>query len=61
MIYVVEIRGPSGGKASKEYDAASLRAAIRLADLELRNYPNCEITNIRMRAEWEMPVSGDTW
>ena len=61
MVYVVEIRRPSGGKASKEYEAVSLRALIRLVDLELRNFPNCETTNIRARADLDMPVSSDDW
>lgn len=27
MIYVVDIVGPNGGKATKEYDASSMRVA----------------------------------
>jgi hypothetical protein len=34
MIYVVNIMGPSGGKATKEYEATSMRVAVRLAELE---------------------------
>jgi len=61
MLYVVEIRGPNGGKASKSYEAATLQGAIRLAELELRYYPNCVITNIYQQAEWERFVDADEW
>ena len=53
MIYVVDIVGPNGGKAAKEYEASSIRAAARLAELELRDHPKCQITDIRMkRHDW---------
>jgi hypothetical protein len=40
MIYVVDILGPRGGKATKEYEAASMNAAVRLAELESAIIPN---------------------
>jgi hypothetical protein len=61
MIYIVEIAGPSGERATTQYEAPSIRAAIRLAEDDLQRYPHCEIVNIRLRAEWDMPVDGDEW
>jgi hypothetical protein len=49
MIYAVDIVGPNGGKATKEYEALSIRAAVRMAELELRSYPKCQITDIRLQ------------
>jgi hypothetical protein len=63
MIYVVEIEGPQGGKATKEYEASSVRAALVAAERELRNYPGCQVFDIR--AKWNRreaaPVSRDAW
>jgi hypothetical protein len=61
MIYVVEIMGPNGGRATKEYEAPSIRAVITAAERDLRSFPQCEIVNIQLRLEWEMPVSSDAW
>ena len=61
MVYVVEIIGPNGGKATKAYEATSIRGAITAAEDDLRAFPQCEIINILLRAEWEMPVSSDAW
>ncbi len=61
MIYVVAITGPSGGKATKEYEAASMRAAVRLAELELRDHPKCQITDIRLKRDWDMHAESDDW
>jgi hypothetical protein len=46
VIYVVEIMGPSGDRATKEYDATSIRDALRQAETDLRDYPLCEIVDI---------------
>jgi hypothetical protein len=51
MIYVVDIVGPIGGKAAKEYEATSIGTAVRLAQLELRGYPECQITDIRLKRD----------
>jgi hypothetical protein len=65
MIYVVDIVGPSGDRATKEYEASSIRAAVRLAELELRHYPKCQITDIRLKWEWEwewdLHAESDDW
>jgi hypothetical protein len=54
MIYVVEIMGPSGERATKEYDAISMRDALRQVETDLRDYPLCEIVDI-------LPVGSGTW
>jgi hypothetical protein len=46
VIYVVEIAGPTGGRAEKGYDADSFRTALKLAEAELRGHPQCWITNV---------------
>lgn len=61
MIYIVEIAGPSGERATKQYEAPSIRGAVRLAEHDLQGYSHCEIVNIRLHAEWDMPVDGDEW
>jgi hypothetical protein len=61
MVYVVEIVGPNGGRAIKEYESTSIRGALRLAQTELQGYPECEIVDIRLRRERDMPVSNDVW
>jgi hypothetical protein len=59
MIYIVEIKGPGGNRAIKDYEASSMRAAVRVAELELRGYPQFTITDIWLRSEWEMPVDSE--
>ena len=44
MIYVVEIIGPNGGRATKEYEAPSIRAVITAAERDLRSFPQCKIS-----------------
>ena len=61
MIYVVNIMGPSGGKATKEYEATSIRTAVRLAELELRDHPKCQITDIRLKRDWDIHAEMDDW
>jgi len=40
MIIVVEIAGRTGDRACKEYEAASISAAVEAARRELRAYPS---------------------
>jgi hypothetical protein len=47
VIYVVEIAGPTGERAHKEYDADTFRTALKLAAAELQERPQCKITNVR--------------
>ena len=61
MVYVIEIMGPSGERATKEYAATSMRDAIRQADDDLAGYPLCEIADILVRPEWDMVVHSDNW
>jgi hypothetical protein len=61
MICIVEIKGPGRDRAIKGYEASSMRAALRVAELELLGYPQFTITDIRPRSEWEMPVDSDEW
>jgi hypothetical protein len=61
MIFVVDIVGPSGGKATKEYEASSVNAAVRLAQLELRDYPKYQITNIRLKRYLAIHAELDDW
>jgi hypothetical protein len=61
MIFVVDIVGPSGGKATKEYEASSVNAAVRLAQLELRDYPKCQITSVRLKRDQAIYVELDDW
>jgi hypothetical protein len=61
MIYIVEIVGPSGDRARKEYESTSMRAALRLAQLELQDYPNCEIVDIKLRPDFDNQMDSDAW
>jgi len=47
MIYIVEIVGPTGGRAEKYYGADTFRTALRLAADDLNGYPEWRISNIR--------------
>jgi len=46
MTIVIEIAGISGYRATKEYDAPSMRAAVAAAERELRAYPQFQITDV---------------
>jgi hypothetical protein len=59
MKYVVEIQGPSGDKARKEFDAPNMRAAMRAVEIELKEYPKCRITDIWAQGERETYMYGD--
>lgn len=61
MIYVVEIESPTGAKASKEYDAPSMRAAIRAVQRELSCYPKFQVINIWPQGERDNHISDDAW
>ena len=61
MIFVVDIVGPRGDKATKEYGAASMNAAVRLAQFELRDYPRCQITSVRLKLDQTINVELDDW
>jgi hypothetical protein len=61
MIFVVDIVGPRGGKATKEYEAASMSAAVRLAQLELCDYPKCQITHVRLKRDQAIYIELDDW
>ena len=61
MIYAVDIMGPSGGKATKEYEASSMRVAVRMAELELRGYPKCQIIDVRLQRDWDIHAEIDDW
>ena len=60
MLYVVEIVGPNGGRARKEYESVSIRGALKLANFDLRNYPQCEIVDVWVRPD-QMEVDTDPW
>jgi hypothetical protein len=61
MKFVVEIQGPNGGKAIKEYDGPTLRSVVRTVERELMNYPNCRLIDIWPQGEREEPSDDDTW
>ena len=61
MIHIVEIAGPNDGRAIKEYEAASIREALKLANHDLRNYPQCEIVNVIPKYDPDYPVDKDAW
>jgi hypothetical protein len=61
MIYAVDIVGPNGAKATKEYEASSIRVAVRMAELELRSYPKCQITHVRLQRDWDIHAESDDW
>jgi hypothetical protein len=61
MIYAVDIVGPRGGKATKEYEASSIRVAVRMAELELRNYSKCQITDVRLQRDWDIHAEMEDW
>jgi hypothetical protein len=38
-----------------------MRAAFRVAEVELNGYPEFTITDIRLRSQWQMPSDSDEW
>ena len=61
MIYVVEIESATGAKASKAYDAPSMRAAVRAVERELSHYPNFRVIDIWEQGTREFPMSDEAW
>jgi hypothetical protein len=46
MLIVVEVASTAGTRASKEYDAPTLTAAVEAAQRELRSYPKLRVINV---------------
>ena len=46
MKIVVEIASPTGRRATKEYDAPSMSAAVSAAERELRSFPRFQIVRV---------------
>jgi hypothetical protein len=61
MIYVVEIEGPTGARASKEYDAPSMRAALHAVERDLSSYRNFRVIDIREMDGLEIHMSEEAW
>ena len=57
MIVVVEVSSGAGSRASKEYDAPTLTAAVEAAKRELRAYPKLRVTNVWIKNDL-MPQPG---
>jgi hypothetical protein len=34
---------------------------VRLAELELLHYPKCQITDIRLKRDWDIHAESDDW
>jgi hypothetical protein len=51
MIYVVEIETPNGARASKEYDAPTMRTAWRAMQRDLLRYPRFASSRFGRRAD----------
>ena len=56
MIYVVEIENDDGVIATTEYDCASIVEALAAAQLDLRKFSLCFVTNVWAKSSQE---SGD--
>jgi hypothetical protein len=61
VIVVVEIVNRQGQRATKEYDAPSLRSAIRAVARELQDYPQFRITDVRAKGERYAEDLSDEW
>ena len=62
MIIVVEIASGAGTRASKEYDAPTLTAAVEAARRELRAYPKLRVTNVWIRKDpMSQPKFEEEW
>jgi hypothetical protein len=53
MIYIIEIAGPSGGRATKSYESASIQHALDQAQNDLQGFPEYQITEVLPREEWD--------
>jgi hypothetical protein len=59
---VVDIESPNGVKASKEYDAPSMRGAVRVLERDLARYPNFRFLSIRPKDSADInPTEADAW
>jgi hypothetical protein len=61
MIYVVEIESPSGARASKEYDAPTMRTARRAMERDLLHYSKFRVIDIREKDGPEVSISEEAW
>ena len=61
LIYVVEIRSPTGAKARKEYDDPSMRAAVRAIERDLSRYPKFRVIDIRAQDERDSRITDEAW
>ena len=61
MIYVVEVESPSGVRASKEYDAPTMRTAWRAMERDLLHYPKFRVIDIREKDGPEISISDEAW
>ena len=48
---MVEVANGAGTRASKEYDAPTLTAAVEAATRELRAYPALRVTNVWIKRD----------
>jgi hypothetical protein len=61
MIYVVEIESPNGARASKEYDAPTMRTAWRAMERDLLRYPRFRIIEVREKEGPEIRMFEEAW
>jgi len=47
MIYIVEVGRTQGSSATKQYEAQTLTEVLRLAEIDLWDYPDLHILNVR--------------
>ena len=57
MIYVVEIESPNGARASKEYDAPTMRTAWRAMERDLLRDPKFRLVAVREKDGPEIRMS----
>ena len=61
MVYVAEIESPNGARASKEYDAPTMRTALRAMERDLLNYPGFRVIDIREKDGLDIRMSQEAW
>lgn len=62
MKVVVEITNGRGSRASKEYDAPTVDAALMAAERELRGYPAFSVVDVRVMDYHELRhETSDEW
>ena len=47
MMYIVEVGGTKGSTATKQYEAHTLAEVLRLAEIDLWDYPDLHIIDVR--------------